>query len=258
MATILFDQIVFGPIHSRRLGSSLGVNLLPRHGKVCSFDCLYCECGFNSGGKEDTRLPTYEEFCEALESKLTEIRNLNERIDTITFSGNGEPTVHPQFPSIISEALRLRRKLFPLAKVSVLTNGSRIHIPQVKEALLSVDNAIIKLDSAFDQTVIDIDRPQYKYSVAEMVKNLEPYKGKFVLQTMFLRGEHEGVVIDNTTPQEVSAWRKLAIELEPREIMIYTIDRETPAKNLSKVSVEVMEQIAAPLKSLGFKITISG
>src|SRR5574344_1902883 len=203
MATILFDQIVFGPIHSRRLGSSLGVNLLPRHGKVCSFDCLYCECGFNSGGKEDTRLPTYEEFCEALESKLTEIRNLNERIDTITFSGNGEPTVHPQFPSIISEALRLRRKLFPLAKVSVLTNGSRIHIPQVKEALLSVDNAIIKLDSAFDQTVIDIDRPQYKYSVAEMVKNLEPYKGKFVLQTMFLRGEHEGVVIDNTTPQEV-------------------------------------------------------
>ena len=91
-----------------------------------------------------------------------------------------------------------------------------------------------------------------------MVKNLEPYKGKFVLQTMFLRGEHEGVVIDNTTPQEVSAWRKLAIELEPREIMIYTIDRETPAKNLSKVSVEEMEQIAAPLKSLGFKITISG
>ena len=258
MATILFDQIVFGPIHSRRLGSSLGVNLLPRHGKVCSFDCLYCECGFNSDGKGDNRLPTYEEFCEALESKLTEIRNLNERIDTITFSGNGEPTVHPQFPSIISEALRLRRKLFPLAKVSVLTNGSRIHIPQVKEALLSVDNAIIKLDSAFDQTVIDIDRPQYKYSVAEMVKNLEPYKGKFVLQTMFLRGEHEGVVIDNTTPQEVSAWRKLAIELEPREIMIYTIDRETPAKNLSKVSVEEMEQIAAPLNSLGFKITISG
>lgn len=258
MATILFDQIVFGPIHSRRLGSSLGVNLLPRHGKVCSFDCLYCECGFNSSGKGDNRLPTYEEFCEALESKLTEIRNLNERIDTITFSGNGEPTVHPQFPSIISEALRLRRKLFPLAKVSVLTNGSRIHIPQVKEALLSVDNAIIKLDSAFDQTVIDIDRPQYKYSVAEMVKNLEPYKGKFVLQTMFLRGEHEGVVIDNTTPQEISAWRKLAIELEPREIMIYTIDRETPAKNLSKVSVEEMEQIAAPLKSLGFKITISG
>lgn len=258
MSTILFDQIVFGPIHSRRLGSSLGVNLLPRNGKVCSFDCLYCECGFNSDGKGDNKLPTYEEFCLALENKLIEIKDKNERIDTITFSGNGEPTIHPEFSSIIKETMRLRRKYFPLAKVSVLTNGSRIQIASVQEALMSVDNAIIKLDSAFDATVNKIDRPQYSYSVAEMRKNLEPYKGKFVLQTMFLRGEHEGIKLDNTTPQEVSAWRKIAIELEPREIMIYTIDRDTPEKNLSKVSVEEMEQIAAPLKNLGFKVIISG
>lgn len=258
MSTILFDQIVFGPIHSRRLGSSLGVNLLPRSGKMCSFDCLYCECGFNADGKGDNKLPTYEEFCLALENKLIEIKDKNERIDTITFSGNGEPTIHPEFSSIIKETMRLRRKYFPLAKVSVLTNGSRIQIASVQEALMSVDNAIIKLDSAFDSTVNKIDRPQYSYSVEEMRKNLEPYKGKFVLQTMFLRGEHEGVKLDNTTPQEVSAWRKIAIELEPREIMIYTIDRDTPEKNLSKVSVEEMEQIAAPLKNLGFKVIISG
>lgn len=258
MSTILFDQIVFGPIHSRRLGSSLGVNLLPRNGKMCSFDCLYCECGFNADGKGDNKLPTYEEFCLALENKLIEIKDKNERIDTITFSGNGEPTIHPEFSSIIKETMRLRRKYFPLAKVSVLTNGSRIQIASVQEALMSVDNAIIKLDSAFDSTVNKIDRPQYSYSVEEMRKNLEPYKGKFVLQTMFLRGEHEGVKLDNTTPQEVSAWRKIAIELEPREIMIYTIDRDTPEKNLSKVSVEEMEQIAAPLKNLGFKVIISG
>ncbi|MDX9781395.1 MAG: radical SAM protein [Bacteroidales bacterium] len=258
MSTILFDEIVFGPIHSRRLGSSLGVNLLPKHGKVCSFDCLYCECGFNSDGKGDSKLPSFDEFSKALESKLEEIRDNNGRIDTITFSGNGEPTIHPDFSKIIKEALRLRRKYFPLAKVSVLTNGSKIQIPAIKEALLSVDNAIIKLDSAFDNTVNIIDRPQYKYSVADTKHNLEPYKGKFVLQTMFLRGEHDGVKIDNTTPEEVSAWRKIAIELEPREIMIYTIDRETPAKNLSKVPVEEMEQIAEPLKSLGFKVTISG
>lgn len=258
MSTILFDEIVFGPIHSRRLGSSLGVNLLPKHGKVCSFDCLYCECGFNSDGRGDSKLPSFEEFGTALEKKLTEIRGNNGRIDTITFSGNGEPTIHPKFPEIIAEALKLRRKFFPLAKVSVLTNGSRIHIPDVQKALLSVDNAIIKLDSAFDRTVEMIDRPQYNYSVAETKKNLEPYKGRFVLQTMFLRGEHDGNIIDNTTQEEISAWRKLAIELEPREIMIYTIDRETPAKNLNKVSVEEMEKISAPLKSLGFKITISG
>ena len=258
MSTILFDQIVFGPIHSRRLGASLGVNLLPRNGKMCSFDCLYCECGFNADGKGDNKLPTYEEFCLALENKLIEIKDKNERIDTITFSGNGEPTIHPEFSSIIKETMRLRRKYFPLAKVSVLTNGSRIQIASVQEALMSVDNAIIKLDSAFDSTVNKIDRPQYSYSVEEMRKNLEPYKGKFVLQTMFLRGEHEGVKLDNTTPQEVSAWRKIAIELEPREIMIYTIDRDTPEKNLSKVSVEEMEQIAAPLKNLGFKVIISG
>ena len=258
MSTILFDQIVFGPIQSRRLGASLGVNLLPRNGKVCSFDCLYCECGFNADGKGDNKLPTYEEFCLALENKLIEIKDKNERIDTITFSGNGEPTIHPEFSSIIKETMRLRRKYFPLAKVSVLTNGSRIQIASVQEALMSVDNAIIKLDSAFDSTVNKIDRPQYSYSVEEMRKNLEPYKGKFVLQTMFLRGEHEGVKLDNTTPQEVSAWRKIAIELEPREIMIYTIDRDTPEKNLSKVSVEEMEQIAAPLKNLGFKVIISG
>ncbi|MDD2491461.1 MAG: radical SAM protein [Bacteroidales bacterium] len=258
MSTILFDQIVFGPIHSRRLGSSLGVNLLPMNGKLCSFDCLYCECGFNADGKGDNRLPTLEEFCSALETKLKEIKGKNERIDTITFSGNGEPTIHPNFASIIKETLILRRRHFPLAKVSVLTNGSRIHIPQIREALLSVDNAIIKLDSAFDSTVEQIDRPQYPYSVADKKKNLEPYKGKFVLQTMFLKGVHDGVTIDNTTLKEVAAWRKIAIELEPREIMIYTIDRETPAKNLSKVSVEEMEQIAAPLVSLGFKVTISG
>lgn len=258
MSTILFDQIIFGPISSRRLGSSLGVNLLPRHGKICSFDCLYCECGFNADGRGDNRMPTKEEFIDALFSKLKEIKASNGRIDTITFSGNGEPTLHPAFPEIITETLKMRRALFPLAKVSVLTNGSRIHIPEIRETLLSVDNAIIKLDSAFDSTVNQIDRPQYRYSVEETKKNLEPYKGKFVLQTMFLRGEYEGIAIDNTTPEEVAAWRKIAIEIEPREIMIYTIDRETPAKNLIKVSVEEMEQIAGPLKELGFKITISG
>ena len=258
MSTILFNQIIFGPVKSRRLGTSLGVNLSPQFGKLCSFDCLYCECGFNEDGRKDSRIPTIEEVKLALETKLSDYTKNAGKIDTITFSGNGEPTMHPKFADIIDFTLEMRSKYAPEAKVSVLSNGSQIGKQNVADALLKVDNAILKIDSAFEATTILMDRPQYKYSLAKLQENLIHFKGKFVLQTMFLRGEFEGNIIDNTTKEEVDACRVLAEKVQPREIMIYTIDRDTPAKNLSKVSVAEMRQIAGPLMEKGYKVTISG
>ncbi len=257
MSTILFNEIVFGPIKSRRLGISLGVNLLPLYGKWCNFDCIYCECGFNRDGKEDTRLPTVKEVEEALIRKLKNHDKTIGPIDTITFSGNGEPTMHPHFSAIIDITLNLRDKYASEAKVSVLTNGSRIHIKEVANALFKVDNAIIKIDSAFEDTVKKIDRPQFNYSINKIIEGLSPFKGKFILQTMFLKGEFEGEIIDNTTQKEVEAWYKVIEQIEPREIMIYTIDRETPAQNLKKADRERMDSIAAPLIKKGYKVTIS-
>ncbi|MDD2584206.1 MAG: radical SAM protein [Bacteroidales bacterium] len=258
MSTILFNEIVFGPIKSRRLGISLGVNLLPLHGKWCNFDCVYCECGFNKDGKADKKLPTVQEVKESLILKLRDHDHTIGKIDTITFSGNGEPTLHPNFSEIIKITLELRDMYAKEAKVSVLTNGSMIDKPLVAEALLSVDNAIIKIDSAFNKTVNLIDRPLYNYSIDKLIENLKIFKGEFVLQTMFLRGELDGVAIDNSTQEEVEAWYRVVEKIEPREIMIYTIDRETPLEGLKKVSVEQMEKIAHPLREKGYKVSISG
>ncbi|MFA5641190.1 MAG: radical SAM protein [Bacteroidales bacterium] len=258
MSTILFNEIVFGPIKSRRLGISLGVNLLPLHGKWCNFDCVYCECGFNKDGKADKKLPTVQEVKESLILKLRDHDHTIGKIDTITFSGNGEPTLHPNFSEIIKITLELRDMYAKEAKVSVLTNGSMIDKPLVAEALLSVDNSIIKIDSAFNKTVNLIDRPLYNYSIDKLIENLKIFKGEFVLQTMFLRGELDGVAIDNSTQEEVEAWYRVVEKIEPREIMIYTIDRETPLEGLKKVSVEQMEKIAHPLREKGYKVSISG
>ncbi|MFA6334058.1 MAG: radical SAM protein [Bacteroidales bacterium] len=258
MSTILFNDIIFGPIKSRRLGTSLGVNLLPKFGKWCSFDCLYCECGFNKDGKGDNKLPTLEQVKESLETRLKDYTTNVGRIDTITFSGNGEPTMHPDFAEIIDFTLEIRDRYAPKAKISVLSNASQIHKSKVLAALLKVDNPILKIDSAFEKTTKLIDRPQYEYSLENLIVYLVPLKNNFVLQTMFLKGEFDGNVVDNTTKEEVEAWRELVEAIEPREIMIYTIDRETPAANLQKVSVAEMEKIAAPLIKKGYNIKISG
>lgn len=258
MSTILFNEIVFGPIKSRRLGVSLGVNLLPLYGKWCNFDCVYCECGFNKDGKQDKKLPTVQQVKDALITKLRDHDHTFGKIDTITFSGNGEPTMHPNFVEIIDITLELRDLYAKEAKVSVLTNGSGIGNPLVSQALLSIDNAIIKIDSAFHKTVTLIDRPLYNYSLEKLIEHLEIFKGKFVLQTMFLRGEVDGQVIDNSTPEEIKAWYRVVERTDPREIMIYTIDRETPLAGLQKVSVEQMEEIAGPLRAKGYKVSVSG
>lgn len=259
MSTILFDQIVFGPIHSRRLGSSLGINLLPFDGKVCSFDCIYCECGYNEDGKTKTPLPSQEQVKAALDNKLHQLKSENISIDVITFAGNGEPTLHPRFAEIIEDTIELRNKLYPEAKISVLSNAMHLNKNKVFEALKKVDNNILKLDSAFIETVRLIDQPlASSYSIENQIELFKKFEGNFILQTMFLKGTHNGKNINNTTPEEIEAWLRIIKETNPKKVMIYTIDRETPEKNLEKISIEKLREIGIKVQNLGIKINIAG
>ncbi len=259
MSTILFHEIVFGPIHSRRLGSSLGVNLLPYDGKLCSFDCIYCECGFNKDFRTKTKLPDRENVRAVLDDKLQSLLREGVAPDVITFAGNGEPTMHPQFEGIIDDTIALRNLYFPAAKISVLTNGMHLNKPEVFAALQKIENPILKLDSAIDATVRLIDRPNAPgYSVARQAELFQRFGGNFILQTMFVKGRFEGTTVDNTTEEEVSAWLELVGALNPREVMIYTIDRETPAKELQKAPLARLQEIAARVEALGIPTNVAG
>lgn len=251
---MLFDSIVYGPIRSRRLGVSLGVNLMPTTAKLCTFDCVYCECGWNQPVSHP-QLPTREQVRDALESQLL---TLDVQPDVITFSGNGEPTLHPDFLGIIQDTCALRDQYCPNAKVSVLSNSTQLGRKDVVEALLLCDNRILKLDSAIDTTMQLIDKPVNQHlTVAQIVQWLSLFEGNFTLQTCFLRGEYEGRVIDNTTPEELSAWYQIVDILHPKQVMIYVIDRATPLQTLSKVPTEEMEAIAAPLREKGIDVIVS-
>jgi wyosine [tRNA(Phe)-imidazoG37] synthetase (radical SAM superfamily) len=251
---MLFDTIVYGPIRSRRLGVSLGINLMPTTAKLCTFDCVYCECGWNQAVSHPT-LPTREEVREALARQLT---SMNDSLDVITFSGNGEPTLHPDFLGIIQDTCALRDMYCPTAKISVLSNSTQLGRSEVVEALLLCDNRILKLDSAIDTTMRLIDQPvNPQLTVEQICQWLSYFEGDFTLQTCFLRGEYEGQVIDNTTPAELAAWYAVIERLRPKQVMIYVIDRATPLQTLSKVPAVEMEAIAAPLRDKGIAVIVS-
>lgn len=259
MATFLFDQIIFGPVKSRRLGVSLGVNLLPTDSKVCSFDCIYCECGWNPKKRERKAiLPTRAEVWLRMEEKLLQMQTSGELPDVITFAGNGEPTLHPDFEGIIDDTIELRNRLAPQARIAVLSNASMLHKTTVVSALKKVDDNIQKLDSAFEETVRKMDCPTSGYQLKQVIENLKQFEGRVIIQTMFLRGIFRGEIIDNTVEQEVSEWLKLIGEIKPSQVMIYTIDRDTPASGLEKVTLEELQQIGARVKMLGIKVQVSG
>ncbi|WP_289756562.1 radical SAM protein [Duncaniella freteri] len=250
MQTVLFHSTIFGPIHSRRLGVSLGVNLTPDDGKICTFDCLYCEAGFNAQGTGTTGLPPRETVARLLESRLSAMKAADQPLDVITFSGNGEPTVHPDFHNIIDDTLHIRDRYYPDAKVSVLSNSTRIDRREVREALMKVDNNILKLDSAITDTIRLIDRPTLSnFTADKVIGELEKFGKDCIIQTMFLRGEHDGNPIDNTTPWEVTALIEAYRRINPREVMIYSIDRTTPAEHLEKVSHDELNAIARRITS---------
>ena len=254
---MLFNEIAYGPIQSRRLGVSLGMEIMPLTHKLCTFDCVYCECGWNQPISHPT-LPTRAEVRSALETKLALMQKEKAPLDVITFSGNGEPTLHPQFLGIIQDTCMLRKQYYPNAKVSVLSNSTQLGRADVMKALRLCDNRILKLDSGTDQMMKRIDLPVNKdLSIATIVRWLEEWQGDFTLQTCFLRGKHNGKIIDNTTTEELEAWYSIVKHLRPKQIMIYVIDRKTPVDTLEKISREKMDEIAAPLIAEGFNVIIS-
>lgn len=253
--TVLFHSTIFGPIHSRRLGVSLGINLMPDDGKICSFDCLYCEAGYNRQGAGKSGLPSVEKVREDLEKKLAAMHDAGDKLDVITFSGNGEPTLHPQFREIVDMVIDLRDRYYPQAKISVLSNSTRIFDPEVASALHRVDNNILKLDSAIERTMRLIDRPNDPgFTVEKVVDSLRQFEGQAIIQTMLLRGEHEGQEIDNTTDEELDALIEAYKKINPREVMIYSLDRSTPEERLVKIERDEMLRIADKIASSGINV----
>ena len=250
-----FDDIVFGPIFSRRLGSSLGVNVLPSKGKLCNFDCVYCECGWNADGSvPDRRFPRLEEVEAALRDKMSKASADGVPVDSITFSGNGEPTMNPDFAQIIDVTLRLRDEFFPQAKVSVLSNATLLGREDVLRALMRVDNPILKIDASSQQLVEKINRPVGTYRLDAVLEQLKKFEGNFILQTMFLRSQE----FDTLAPDALDAWMDIVRMLRPRQVMVYTIDRETPDRTLMKYTVDEMTAMVQPLIDEGFDVQIRG
>ena len=257
MMTIIYPSPIFGPVHSRRLGVSLGINLLPEDGKVCSFDCVYCECGFNADHRARKPLPTREEVRTALEAKLLDMQRNGPNPDVLTFAGNGEPTSHPHFPEIIEDTLALRDKYFPAAKVSVLSNSTFISRPAVFDALNKVDNNILKLDTVDEEYIRTVDRPNTHYSVTEIIERLKTFEGNCIIQTMFMKGSYQGKDVDNTSDRYVLPWLEALKDINPRQVMISTIDRETPGHDLCKATHKELDRIAALVEEAGIAVSVS-
>jgi wyosine [tRNA(Phe)-imidazoG37] synthetase (radical SAM superfamily) len=259
MATFLFDEIIFGPVKSRRLGVSLGINLLPTNTKVCSFDCIYCECGWTPKSYDKkVILPAPSEVQHKLEETLIRMGAENQLPDVITFAGNGEPTLHTKFSGIIDDTILLRNQYAPKARIAVLSNATMLHKKEVFDALLKVEDNIQKLDSAFEETVRLFDCPNSQFNLKKVVNQLVEFNGKVIIQTMFLRGIYLGVSIDNSTDKELSAWLKLISEIKPSMVMIYTIDRDTPASGLKKIEIKQLQEIASKVRELGIPAQVSG
>lgn len=257
MSTVIYPSPIFGPVHSRRLGVSLGVNLMPGDGKVCTFDCIYCECGFNKDFRPKQRRPTRDEVRAALEDKLREMRDEGRLPDVITFAGNGEPTAHPDFGAIIGDTMALRDAYCPAAKVSVLSNSTFIGRQEVFDALLRVDNNILKLDTVDEDYIRLVNRPSCSYDLGSLVERMKQFGGRMIVQTMFMHGTFEGRRVDNVDDSYVLPWMEAIKAIKPRMVMIYTIDRETPDKELTKATHAELDRIAAMLRAEGLEVSVS-
>lgn len=256
--TVLFHSTIFGPIRSRRLGVSLGVNLLPNDGKICSFDCVYCEAGYNRQGFGTTGMPSRQQTRDDLKAKLEAMKAAGDSLDVITFSGNGEPTLHPDFAGIVDDVIELRNEFYPNAKVSVLSNSTRIGDEKVAEALMRVDNNILKLDSAITPTMRLIDKPTSPdFNSEQLIEQLSRFSSQCIIQTMMLRGEHEGKIIDNTTDDEINALIDAYKKISPKEVMLYSIDRSTPEENLKKVEIDELRKIAERFEAACIKVQVN-
>lgn len=251
MSTFLFNEIIFGPVKSRRLGVSLGVNLLPTDYKFCTFNCVYCECGWTLKADKKINLPSREEVKTELEKVLQEYSEQGKEINSITFAGNGEPTIHPKFAEVIDDTIELRNMWMPEAQISVLSNASMLNKKSVTDALKKIDKNILKLDAGTEETYKLINQAQEHLKFDKIVDYLKSFEGNLIIQTLFLKGENLGNKFDNTTKEEVDAWLKLVNEIQPQSVMLYPIERDTPAQGLSKTDQDVLNSIAAKVEDLG-------
>ena len=257
MSTVIYPSPIFGPIHSRRLGISLGINLMPADGKLCSFDCIYCECGFNGDHRPTLPRPTREEVADKLEQQLQKMVDEGHLPDVLTFAGNGEPTCHPHFAEIIDDTIRLRNQYCPQAKVCVLSNSTMIHRPAVHDALMRVDDNILKLDTVDPIYINKVDRPTGAYDVNAIIERMKAFNGHIIIQTMFMRGMYNGESVDNTREEYVAPWLDIVKTIRPQQVMVYTIDRETPSKGLEKASHEQLDAIRDRVIALGIPCSAS-
>ena len=257
MSTVIYASPIFGPIHSRRLGVSLGINLLPGDGKWCSFDCLYCECGLNADHRAHEPLPTAKDVEQKLVEKLLDMQAEGITPDVLTFAGNGEPTLHPDFPHIAERVRQVRDTLCPLARMSILSNATQIHRPEIRQALSLFDNPILKLDTVNVAYIQHVDRPAGAYDVERQVKLLADFGGNVIIQTMFMSGAADGQSVDNTGEEFVLPYLEALQRIRPRQVMIYTIDRETPIPTLCKASPATLNAIADRIRALGLQVSVS-
>ena len=257
MSTVIYPSPIFGPVHSRRLGISLGINLMPADGKLCSFDCIYCECGFNADHRPTQPIPTREEVADKLEQVLQHMTTEGQLPDVLTFAGNGEPTGHPHFAEIIGDTIRLRNQYCPKAKVCVLSNSTMLHRQQVHDALMLVDDNILKLDTVSPQYIQKVDRPNAQYDVKDIIERMKAFNGHIIIQTMFMCGQYQGESVDNTTEAYVAPWLETVKQIKPQQVMVYTIDRETPAQGLKKASREKLDAIRDRVIAAGIPCSAS-
>ncbi len=257
MSTFLFNDIIFGPVWSRRLGESLGINLLPAGRKICNFNCVYCECGLTQFNEAENKFPDYETVISRLTEKLKVMREHNEYLNSITFAGNGEPTLHPEFPLIIRKSIECRNQYFPEAKIAVLSNATLITKPPVFDALQLADLNILKLDSAFEETLKIINCPAANHNMDEIVKTLELFNGKLVIQTLFLKGTCNGVSFDNTTDKEVRAWLEVLKKVKPECVMLYSLARDSAINTLEKTGEEKLYSIARLVNEAGIETQVT-
>lgn len=257
MSTVIYPSPIFGPVHSRRLGISLGINLMPSDGKVCTFDCVYCECGYNADHRPSLRRPSRQEVSEALETRLQLMDKEGRLPDVLTFAGNGEPTTHTDFKGIIEDTVKLRDTYCPKAKVSVLSNATLIERPEVFKALMMVDNNILKLDTVDARYIKLVNRPTGSYNLTKLIDKMKAFDGHCIIQTMFLHGTVGGIDVSNLGEEYVKPWLDMVNEIKPSQVMIYTIDRETPEQNLRKATHEELDNIVKRIERLGIHATAS-
>jgi len=233
--------IIYGPINSRRLGRSLGINLLPYDYKLCSFDCVYCHYGrtdVKTLSPEENRFPSVEQVLDAVEEALRTYPD----VDYITFSGNGEPTLHPHFPAIASAVCHLRDELRPDVKLAILSNSTTVHLAHIREALILFDAPIMKLDAGDPTTLARINHPASAVELEHIIEGLEKIPG-LIIQSVLIDGK-----VTNVKGEPFEAWLSALSEIRPAQVQIYSTDRPVPEAGVERVPPSALQRIAGEVK----------